>query len=453
MGPASKSAGFKRAGAFILVAGLLGVPALTLRAFCVGRSCESSAKATTTTPFCSLPPEIRQAISQGTREGRSPEILAVTSQQQVIGTWGPGTASETPWPSVEGPQRVPIVLSGMGIAATSRLPDDAGLDDIAPTLASVIKLDRAHPEVRTGVAMQDALDPTAEPPRLVVMVALKGVGTESYVAEEWRQLNKLAESGAATDAGSIMSGAGDPVASMTTIGTGGSPAQHGMTAEIVRDEQGDLVEAWGMDSPINVIATFGDDLDNTYSDQSVVALVGTQAGDKGLIGGRWYPDGDKDLVSILPEESSAEEISDQVAELFETSPLGRDSLPDLLGVALEGTPDDVDAAIGRLANQAKKATDGRVTFAIAGTGDSARTSDAISARELRRLIEQDVSTDTPLVEALVPGGIYVDQAALAAEKLSDDAVLKALFDMKARDGSDLFADVFPAVAVTFGRFC
>jgi hypothetical protein len=56
------------------------------------------------------------------------------------------------------------------------------------------------------------------------------------------------------------------------------------------------------------------------------------------------------------------------------------------------------------------------------------------------------------VEAVVPGGVFLDQAEVAAASVSGDDVVRALRSARA-GGAPLFADAFSGTAVTFARYC
>lgn len=444
-----------RLTAFFIVAAVIGVPAGVLRALCVGNACESRATASSTTPFCSLPSETRSAIVQGTKEGRSGEILAVSGSTRTVGSAGTETPFAVAWPTAGSEMPlVPIVFWGNGVAAGTELPEDAALDDVAPTLAAVAGFDRPHPDVRSGETLL-ATGSSSVPTRLLVLIALKGIGAQDLRSEmaEWPRLAETIEAGAATLAGSAPSAAADPVVGMTTLGTGGVPAQHGITGTILRSEEGKLVEAWGSESPINVIATLGDDLDEHHSDRSTIVLVGSRAGDLGLIGGRWYSNGDRDLVSMLPRNSGPSLVADQAATLLRSSPLAKDRTPDLLGVALAGEPRQLDKAVARVIAAADDAANGAVTVAVAGMGTVERRTGDVTAASVKRQLERRLPGQGALIEAMGPGAIYVNQDELARRKVSDDVVLAELVKMKDDEGAPLFADAFPAIAVSFGRFC
>jgi hypothetical protein len=67
-------------------------------------------------------------------------------------------------------------------------------------------------------------------------------------------------------------------------------------------------------------------------------------------------------------------------------------------------------------------------------------------------IEAEVPGRTPVVEATVAGGLFLDQKAMARRRLPQETVVDALLASR-RDGERIFADAFPKIAVTFARYC
>ena len=157
---------------------LVGAPAVALTAFCVGESCAQEDGVATAVPFCPLPADLRAGIEAGFRQGRSPDVMAATAGTEVV-TIVDGTPVS--WPSTSPHDaRVPIVFFGAGVS-DAPLPDGTGLDQIAPTLASILGFDRPHPQVRAGVAVDGVA--SGQRPRLVVVIAMKGVGTAAFEAK------------------------------------------------------------------------------------------------------------------------------------------------------------------------------------------------------------------------------------------------------------------------------
>lgn len=447
----------KRTAAFSLVALLLGTPAVAARLLCVGGSCDAAAETDSYAPFCSLPSGVRASVTESTRDGRSGELLMVARRSGLSGgsAFGRKSRLDPQWPSVDGDvSEVPIVMAGAGIAPGGSLPAGAGLDDVAPTISEVLRFERTHPEVRSGESMSDVVAPSAQSPRMVVIVAWKGVGSRTLsAAGSLPNLEKLIARGSATLSGTNNSFSSDPAAPLTTLGTGGNPSEHGITGSLLRNERAELVGAWGPASPINVIATLGEDLDEAFEQEPVVALVGTQEIDRGLTGGGWYVDNDRDLVEMLPEASPPSVVTDEARRLLRSGALAKDEVPDLLGVALQGSVTQMDAELGRLWRAARAAAGDDLVLVLAGTGSAEPAGSNVDGSALLRRLERAVPGDRRVIEGVGPGEVFIDQDVLAERKISDDVILEALMDMQARSGDQLFADVFPSVTVTFGRYC
>ena len=441
-----RSRRFLTLGVILIV---LGVPALALRALCIGRSCAAADEPRTPVPFCSLPDEVRGAISRGFYEGRSGDILAVT---------GPGavTTDGHSWPSARvEPPRVPIVFWGAGIEPGAQIVGTPGLEDIAPTIAGALDFVRPHPDVRAGEAIAGVV---AEPEeiRLVLEIVWEGIGTREVDEGEgsWPNLVRLLDTGAGvTDAesGSLPT---DPAAALTTIGTGGFPYQHGMTAGLVRNDHGRPVRPWGRGTPSSVIATLPDHLEESFGLDPVIGVVGTDVIARGLIGGTWGIE-DRDLVTLLPRSSSSAKRAAEAVRLLRTSTLGKDEIPDVLGVVMEGDLGELDRTLPRMIAAAERASDGRLLVVLAGTGsaDVDDDAEAMTGAELVEFVEDRIPGAGRLIEAATPGALFVDADELRRRDVYDDVVLKPLLELRSESGTPMFADAFPAAAVTFGRFC
>ncbi len=443
-----------RAVAFSIVGLLVGIPAATLRMICFNDSCKAQAQAISKVPFCSLPPSLRGALERGFYEGRTPDLLAIAGERPIVGFAPAGDGTGVAWPSLQDGAgvRVPLIFWGTGVDRGVPIAAGPGLDDIAPTIADIIDLDRKHPEVRSGKAIEGVASGTR--PKLVLEVVLEDVGSSDIEdTDSWPYLRSLQAEGAGTLDARITSQPLDPTAILTTIGTGGLPAQHGMTGTSVRDDSGNLVRAWGKESPINVIATLGDDLDEGLHQRPLIGLVGTDVSDRGLVGGRWYIGGDKDLEMLLPAKASLKDQVEAATDLLGSARFGQDDAPDLLGVALRGPRDEMDAAIRRLVSTSQKAAPGSLTVVVTATGEQPATTGSLDASKLGELLEGAIEGRRALIDALIPGGVFVDQGALADLKVSSEVVLKELLHLRAASGGRVFADAFPSIAVTFGKYC
>ncbi len=433
----------------LLVLAIIGLPAVALRAACAGNSCDRGQRASARVPFCPLPEALKREIVLGFREGRSPDVLAVTDGSIVLGGSDPAIATVA-WPFVRaaGTTGVPIVFAGTGVDPTASVPDGTGLDQVAPTIASVIGFRRPFPNVRSGVAVDGVAD--GQRPRLVLEIALKGVGSSTVQADRagWSFLRSLLREGAGTLEGTTGSLPLDPAATLTTIGTGGTPAQHGITGTFVRNDAGKVVRAFGPGSPVSVIATLPDDLDEALRQRPKIGLVATDPADRGLIGGNWYPRHDRDPMIVASRTQAL-----RVARRLLGSGFGQDDVPDILGVVLAAGP-GTDATLRRIVEAARRAAGGSVLIAVAGTGFDERSGGSqIDAKGLVSQVEEAVPGDRPVVAEAVAGGLFLDQSTLTAEGITGQTVVDALLSAEDRGGEPVMADAFQGFAVSFSRYC
>jgi hypothetical protein len=438
-------------GALAVVA-LVGLPALVLRLACVGRACDQPATSEATAPFCGLPGTLRERLRLGFRDGRSPDVLAVTGGTAVVGGTGLGDASIA-WPSVSpdaADRTVPLVFSGTDVATGASIPRGTGVEDVASTLAEIIGLRRPHPDVRSGKAIP-GVAAGGPSPRLVLQVVLKGIGSRDLRDDPtaWPYLRSLARRGASTLDAQIPSLPLDPAAVTTTLGTGGLPSEHGMTGTFVRNDDGVVARAWGPGSPFAVIATLGDHLDELLRERPRIGLVGTAVSDRGLIGGNWYVDTDRDDVSLGSGRSDSQVSA--ALNLLATG-YGRDGTPDLLAVVLQDSIGRMDRALGHLVAAAFEAADGSAAVVVTATGSARKPpGPSMSSTRVEARVERDVGR--AVVEATTLGGMFLDQQLLAESGTTEDRVVRALREMKPREGGRLMADVFSGIAVTFAEYC
>jgi hypothetical protein len=426
-----------------LAAGLVAAPAAVLQALCVGRSCERTRAATPEAPFCSLPASLRAGIAAGYRDARSPDLLAVAAQEPGIA--GPAdVAPGVPWPSTEdGGSRVPLAFGGGAIRGGAGIPAGTRLDAVAPTLAAALDLRRPHPEVRSGEEIPGIASGGA---RLGLIVAWRGVSSELLERRpgRWPVLRSLLREGAGTLRAEVGSLPLDPPAVLATIGTGGLPRQHGITGALLRNDAGEVVEAWGPGGPVPVIAALGDDLDARSGQAARVGLVGGDRSERGVIGGNWYLRNDRDDIRIDPGSTAAERAA--AASRLMGSGYGADGTPDLLAVVLEGGIPAMDRATARLIGAARRASGGAFAVAVTATGRYDR--DAVPAEE----VLAEAPTPSGGIVAATPGGLFLDPQALNRADVPEDRLAAALEGV--RDGGQLLiADAFPGFAVSLARYC
>lgn len=445
----------RRQLAVVAAMAVLGVPAGILRLGCIGNTCAAvRADEPVGVPFCPLPGELKREIVAGFREGRSPDVLAVTEGPVIVGGASPRfPAATVPWPSLQpyADTQVPIVFAGAGVLPGAEVADGTLLEQIAPTVSEALGFRRPFPDVRAGRPIADLAE--GGRPRLVLEVAWKGVGTADLegAPEDWPFLRSLLARGAGTIAGETGSLPLDPAATLTTIGTGGPPSQHGITGTALRNDDGGVVEAWGSELPLSIIATLPDDLDEKLNQRPLIGLVATDPADRGIIGGRWYPEHDRDVVAIVPDVPGRREAFGRVLDRG----FGRDGVPDILALVSQGPLRVLDRELQWAVRAAERASGGSLLVMVAGTGTAgAQTGgQTIEAARLVEQVNELAGLGEPVVAAATPGGLFLDQATLGRAGVSGRVAQEALLEATASDGAPLIADAFQAFAVSFARYC
>ena len=188
-----------------------------------------------------------------------------------------------------GSTQVPIAFSGPAFTGTPP-PAGTGLDQIAPTVAQAIGFRRSHPEVRAGAPATGVAHAAqrAVPDPLIVEIVWKAVGSTELEAhrDAWPFLRSMIRVDGTLE-GTTGSLPLDPAATLTTIGTGGLPSQHGITGPSSAGPAARSPARWSPSAPGSVIATFADDLDAS-TDQDAGRWLLTAGSDRGLIGDGWY---------------------------------------------------------------------------------------------------------------------------------------------------------------------
>lgn len=401
------------------------------------RSTEEADRSAVRVPFCSLPDGVRSDLTNGYRQGRSPDVYAIA--REALSS-APMKTGQPPafWPQPER-LRAPLVLWGHGVE-TMALPDGTTMDDVAPTLAQVLSLERPHPEVRSGEPLQGVATAGTSAPNLVVLVGWRQTDSarSALIAE------KIAI-GAGSPAATFGSLPADPAAVFATLGTGGLPFQHGITGALVRSPDGGVVEAFDDGAPPSIIAALGDDLDESSEGKAEVALVGSTPSDRGLVGANWYLGEDDDTVRIVEGDMSTQ--VDTAIRLLDGG-LGADQTPDLLGLALTGTAEELDAALPALEDAARDATDGEVTFALAGVPVASEEKGVSTVME-EALRRSEVPRNA--VQAVGVGGFFIDQEGLGGASI--EPFVAALRRVPGRSSGTVLADAFASTTITFEEYC
>ena len=431
----------------LVVLAAIGIPAAILQALCVGGSCAAD-PGQSRVPFCPLPESLRAAITDGYREGRSADVLAVGASTPLFTQIG---GLRLPWPAISTAtdDRVPVAFAGAGISAGAPVPVGVKLDAVAPTVADALGFERPFPEVRSGTVIDGVASTSGDRPRLILLIAWKGVGSSELqdLPDAWPFLASVLDEGAGTleaEAGSLPL---DPSATLTTIGTGGVPSQHGITGSFIRNDAGIVVEAYGEGGPVSVIASLADDLEDA-DPRTLVGLVATSERDRGLVGGGWYPG--QDPVDTVIGDVAAAALA---VEVHLSTGFGDDAVPDVLGVTLEGGVGRMDRLTRQIVAESQAATGGETLVVVAGTGTWERSRLAVPDEAAVDAVEGAVPGETHAVEAVVPGGLFLDQAVLREQQVTGQVAVDALLEAEDPDGGRMMADAFQGFAVSFARYC
>jgi len=430
----------------------IGLPAGVLQAFCVGRSCDAATNGSPRVPFCPLDATLRELIANGYRDGRSADVLGVSGDIPIFTELG---GTRIAWPSADADSRVPVVFWGSGVASGASMPQDVGLDRIAPTVSEILAFDRPFPDVRSGEPIEGVVARARSRPRLVLLVAWAWAGTADLEdhPNAWPYVRSLMEDGVGTLDATTGSLPLDPAATLTTIGTGGLPSQHGITGSFVRNDEpgsphaGEVHEAFGDGAPVQVIATLADDLEDE-DPRTLVGLVATDAPDRGLVGGGWYPG--QDPVDVVFGDTAAAPLA---VDVHLESGYGADAVSDLLGVVLHGGIHRLDRLTGEIVRSAERATNRSVLVVVAGTGTSERHRLAIPDTTLVNAVEDTVPGTRRVVEATIAGGVYLDQAVLTETAVTGRIAADAMLDVTSPNGETMMVDAFPGFVLSFSRYC
>jgi len=137
------------------------------------------------------------------------------------------------------------------------------------------------------------------------------------------------------------------------------------------------------------------------------------------------------------------------------SGFGKDEMPDVLGVTMQGSPGDLDKQLHQVVTAAEQETHGDLTVAVTTTGDAVVPPGAerTTVSQVVGPVEDAAPGDVNIVQAASPEGLFIDQQALIKDGVSSNVAVQALLDEKDANGQPQMADAFAGFAVQFGRYC
>jgi hypothetical protein len=253
---------------------------------------------------CGLPQAWLERTRRGYFEPRSGQISLLPRTPAYMASGGDGWSHSGPWPYL---QDIPLVFYGPGIVP--RLGDvdtPATLADVAPTIARMLGLgwDFADGDVLVEAAPGAA----RRAPKLVLTIVWDGGGwnTLEQWPEDWPNLRRLMRAGVSYVNATVGSSPSVTPAVHSTLGTGAYPWISGITGVPVRDEHGEVVDAFleGESGRFLQTFTFADRWDERKGHRPLVGMLGYEPWHLGMIGKGAEFTGDKDDAVWLDVETN-----------------------------------------------------------------------------------------------------------------------------------------------------
>lgn len=261
------------------------------------------------TQACSLPDGYLERTRRGFFGPRSGQISLLPRYPAYMASGGGGWSHSGPWPYL---QDVPLVFYGPGvIEPLGDVDTPATLADVAPTF---MRLLRGSFQTEDGKPLDEVARFTGrflrrEPPRLILTIVLDGGGwnTLEMWPDSWPNLKRLMEGGVSFTEATVGSNPSVTPAVHTTLGTGVFPHTHGITGVPVRDEKGEVVDAFlkGESSRFVQVPSLAERWDEQNDNDALVGMVGYEPWHLGMIGrGAEIHGGDKDDAVWLDVETN-----------------------------------------------------------------------------------------------------------------------------------------------------
>ena len=294
---------------------------------------------------CSIPREWLLRTWRGYRSDRSGEIQILPKEYSVIGS---GLPHVGPWPYV---QDVPVFWYGPGhIRARGMVDRPVTLADIAPTQAKLLHFDRF--QAPDGVAMDEAVVPGKQPPKLIITVIWDAAGTDVLNTwdDAWPYLKSLIPKGTWYTQAAVGSSPSSSAQDHAIIGTGAFPNHHGIVGHRLRIG-GEITTPWVQGPQWLIAPTLADVYDRAMGNRPIVGALTTVSIHLGMLGhGSMWGGGDKDIATTrevfdaatLGEETFRWNLSPLLRQYFRF-PAYLNSVP-----GLEQDARAVDAADGKV---------------------------------------------------------------------------------------------------------
>ena len=257
---------------------------------------------------CALPPEWRERIQRGQFPGHSGDISLLPRKPAYMASGAGGWSHSGPWEYL---QRVPLVFYGPGlIDGGIEVEREVTLADVAPTFAALVRGSVDSDGTRlTEVADISGKDLSRKSPAIVVAVVWDGGGwnTLEQWPNAWPNLARLMDDGISYTNATVGSSPSVTPSVHTTLGTGAFPATHGISGIPIKDENGEVADAFlkGESGRFVQSVAFAERWDELNGNKAKVGMIGYEPWHLGMIGvGAERPTGDKDDAVWLDIETN-----------------------------------------------------------------------------------------------------------------------------------------------------
>lgn len=258
---------------------------------------------------CAVDPDWLLATQRGYFEPRSGQIAILPETPAYMASGGGGWSHSGPWPYL---QDVPLVFYGPGqVSPRGEVAGDVTLADVGPTFMTFL---RALVQTEDGESLDEVARFSGsflrqEPPRLIVTVVWDGGGDNvlEHFPDAWPNLESLMREGVAYQDATVGSNPSVTPAVHTTLGAGVFPWKHGITGVPMRDENGEVVDAFlkGESSRFIQVPTIAERWDEQNDNKALVGMLGYEPWHLGMIGrGAEKEGGDKDDAVWLDVETN-----------------------------------------------------------------------------------------------------------------------------------------------------
>lgn len=255
--------------------------------------------------------EVARAVCRGAKPRILFRVLAGTNtersgQVQMIPAGFNSTRGLSHASPFDYTQHVPLLLYGPGFIEPGVYPEQAGLVDIAPTIADLIGFDGFR--APDGVPLRQALLPAEQrtKPALVVTMIWDSAGMDllDRWPRSWPYLRSLTDQGAWFPRAYLNSSPSNTPPSHASIGTGAYPRHHGIVDEYIWYDE-EMMLALDAGPTVLEVPTLGDVYGAAMAGRAKVGGLATLSGHLMMMGqGTAYPGGQRQIaVTKEPDET------------------------------------------------------------------------------------------------------------------------------------------------------